>query len=304
MADFLKTCQAIVKYVKKFLEEANFNTPEVNQRLERLNEVAVILSSLEQDGVVNVSQEWLERTRKLCEGLLFGDWMRLTTTMACHSSFFNGVETIKLPSHMQKKVDEVTKYSKKCQDILESTDKIMSSLIEKVGKAKDDNHKGIPDKDIRTLKTDIEDLECNLEISKIYLDSSREAFNQLKSDIDAEAKWNEKVKNISFVAGCLAASITIGGGVLYVSLPVASKMGAVQKFSEFLGGLAPAKLAKFMIGGGLSSTALAFSIYGYLVFYDKKLYETLSAVKGDLREAKTQYYAQKKEFDMKLKKEI
>ena len=121
-----------MKYVKKFLEEANFNTPEVNQRLERLNEVAVILSSLEQDGVVNVSQEWLERTRKLCEGLLFGDWMRLTTTMACHSSFFNGVETIKLPSHMQKKVDEVTKYSKKCQDILESTDKIMRSLIEKV----------------------------------------------------------------------------------------------------------------------------------------------------------------------------
>ena len=84
--------------------------------------------------------------------------------------------------------------------------------ILQVGKAKDDNHKGIPDKDIRTLKTDIEDLECNLEISKIYLDSSREAFNQLKSDIDAEAKWNKKVKNISFVAGCLAASITIGGG--------------------------------------------------------------------------------------------
>ena len=92
--------------------------------------------------------------------------------------------------------------------------------------------------------------------------------------------------------------------MLYVSLPVVSKMGAVQKFSEFLGGLAPAELAKFMIGGGLSSTALAFSIYVYLDFYDKKLYKTLSAVEVDLRIAKTQYYAQKKEFDRKLKKEI
>lgn len=139
MADFLKTCQVGVKSVKQFLEEANFNTLEMNQRLERVNEVALTLSSLIQDGVANVNQEWLEWMRNLCKGLLFGDWMRLTMTMACLSSFLNLVEThqradetFKLPSHMQRKVDEIMKYSKKCQDILESTDKIMCSLIEKV----------------------------------------------------------------------------------------------------------------------------------------------------------------------------
>ena len=84
--------------------------------------------------------------------------------------------------------------------------------ILQVRKAKDDDFKGITDKDIRTLKTDFEDLECNLETSKIYLDSSREAFNQLKSDIDSEKEWNKKVKKISIGAGCLAIAITIGGG--------------------------------------------------------------------------------------------
>ena len=60
-------------------------------------------------------------------------------TIACHSSFFNEVETqqkadetSKLPSHMQTKVDEITEYLKKCQDILKGTDKIIHSLIEKV----------------------------------------------------------------------------------------------------------------------------------------------------------------------------
>lgn len=90
--------------------------------------------------------------------------------------------------------------------------------------------------------------------------------------------------------------------MLHVSLPVASQMGAVQKFSELLGGLAPAEIAKFMIGGGLSSTVLAVSIYCYLDFYDKKLYERLSAVKADLRSAETEYDAQQKKFEMKLKK--
>lgn len=89
--------------------------------------------------------------------------------------------------------------------------------------------------------------------------------------------------------------------MLHVSLPVASQMGAVQKFSELLRGLPPAEIATFMIGGGLSSTVLAVSIYCYLDFYDKKLYEKLSAVKADLRSAETEYYAQQKKFEMRLK---
>ena len=139
MADFSKICQESLESVKQFLEEANANTPEVNQRLERLNEVALILSSSIQDEEVKVNQKWLESMRNLCKRLLFGGWTKLIMTMACHSSFLNGVETqqradetIKLPSHMQKKVDEITKYSKRCQEILERTDEIVHSLIEKV----------------------------------------------------------------------------------------------------------------------------------------------------------------------------
>ena len=139
MTDFSKTCQKSVESVKEFLEEAKANTPEVDQRLKSLNEVVLILSSLIQDEVVDVGQGWLELARNLCKTLLFGDWMRLIMTMACHSSFFNEVETqqkadetSKLPSHMQKKVEEITEYLKKCQDILKSNDKIVHSLIEKV----------------------------------------------------------------------------------------------------------------------------------------------------------------------------
>ena len=121
------------------MEEANASTPEVDQRLKNFNEVVLILSSLIQDAVVGVDQEWPELARNLCKTLFFGDWMRLTMTIACYSSFFNEVETqqkadetSKLPSHMQTKVDEITEYLKKCQDILKGTDKIIHSLIEKV----------------------------------------------------------------------------------------------------------------------------------------------------------------------------
>jgi len=84
--------------------------------------------------------------------------------------------------------------------------------ILQVCKAKNDNFEGIADKDIRTLQTALENLEGDLEASEIYLKSSREAFNELKSDIDAEKKWNDKVKVVTIAAGCLAIAITIGGG--------------------------------------------------------------------------------------------
>ena len=84
--------------------------------------------------------------------------------------------------------------------------------ILQVCKAKNDNSEGIADKDIRTLQTALENLEGDLEASEIYLKSSREAFNELKSDIDAEKKWNDKVKVVTIAAGCLAIAITIGGG--------------------------------------------------------------------------------------------
>ena len=84
--------------------------------------------------------------------------------------------------------------------------------ILQVCKAKNDNFEEIADKDIRTLQTALENLEGDLEASEIYLKSSREAFNELKSDIDAEKKWNDKVKVVTIAAGCLAIAITIGGG--------------------------------------------------------------------------------------------
>lgn len=52
--------------------------------------------------------------------------------------------------------------------------------------AKRNNFKGIPDKDMLTLQMDVEDMECNLKMSKTYLDSAYRAFDQLKSQMDAE----------------------------------------------------------------------------------------------------------------------
>ena len=76
--------------------------------------------------------------------------------------------------------------------------------------AKRNNFKGIPDKDILTLQMDVEDMECNLKMSKTYLDSAYRAFDQLKSQMDAE-KWSHKVKVAAITTGCLAA-LTIDGG--------------------------------------------------------------------------------------------
>ena len=84
MDTFLNTCQISLESVRRFMEEANASTPEVDQRLKNFNEVVLILSSLIQDAVVGVDQEWPELARNLCKTLLFGDWMRLTMTMACH----------------------------------------------------------------------------------------------------------------------------------------------------------------------------------------------------------------------------
>ena len=128
MDAFLETCQICLESVRECLKEAYASTPEV---------------SLIQDAVVDVDQQWPEVARNLCKILLFGDWMRLTMTINIainflYSIFFSEVETqqkveeSKLPSHMQKKVDEITEYLKKCQSVVKRTEKIIHSLIEEV----------------------------------------------------------------------------------------------------------------------------------------------------------------------------
>ena len=57
---------------------------------------------------------------------------------------------------------------------------------------------------------DVEDMGFNLEMSKKYLDSAYQAFNQLKADIDAE-RWSYQVSVAAISTGCLAI-LTIGGG--------------------------------------------------------------------------------------------
>lgn len=57
---------------------------------------------------------------------------------------------------------------------------------------------------------DVEDMECNLEMSKTYLDSASRAFDQLKSDLDAET-WSHQVKVFAIATGCIA-TLMIGGG--------------------------------------------------------------------------------------------
>ena len=138
MADFSETCQKSLKSIKQFLENANAKTPEVDQRLESVNEVVAILSSLIQDEVVGVDQRWPEFARNLCKTVLFGHWIRLIT-MSCHSTFFNGLktqqkadETSKLSPLVQKLVEEITGYLEKCRAISERTDNIIQSLIKKV----------------------------------------------------------------------------------------------------------------------------------------------------------------------------
>lgn len=76
--------------------------------------------------------------------------------------------------------------------------------------AKRANFKGIPDEDIRTLQMDVEDMGYNLEMSKKYLDSAYQAFNQLKADIDAE-RWSHQCSVAAISTGCLTI-LTIGGG--------------------------------------------------------------------------------------------
>lgn len=291
------------------MEEANASTPEVDQRLKNFNEVVLILSSLIQDAVVGVDQEWPELARNLCKTLLFGDWMRLTMTIACHSSFFNEVETqqkadetSKLPSHMQTKVDEITEYLKKCQDILKGTDKIIHSLIEKVREAKRANFKGIPDEDIRTLQMDVEDMGYNLEMSKKYLDSAYQAFNQLKADIDAE-RWSHQVSVAAISTGCLAI-LTIGGVALNVNLPTANQTGAVKNFSERLGELETANLALLGIGGAFGAASLTLFIYTYINSFGKRLDEQLARVQSDLQRAQTEYDVQEIQFNKKLKERM
>lgn len=310
MADFSKTCQKSVESVKQFLKEAEANTPEVDQRLKSLNDVVLILSSLIQDEVVDVDQEGLELARNLCKTLLFGDWMKLIMTMACHSSFFNEVETqqkadetSKLPSHMQKKVEEITEYLKKCRDILKSNDKIVHSLIEKVREAKRTNFKRISDEDIRTLRMDVEDLGCNLKMSKTYLDSAYRAFDQLKSQIDEE-KWSHKVKVAAITTGFVAA-LTICGVVLKVGFPTAKQTGeAVEKISDFLGKLETAQLALLGFAGAIGAGSLGYLIYAYMHSFSEKFDKNLASVESDLQKAQTEYDAQKIQFKKKLKERM
>ncbi|XP_022806533.1 uncharacterized protein LOC111343617 isoform X3 [Stylophora pistillata] len=236
MADFSTTCQTCVESAREFLQLVGACTPEVNQRLTNLKEVSIILSGLIQEPVARVDQQWPNLARNLSKLLMFGGGLELIVRLACHSSIFNQVEAqqkadenSKLPLHLQKKVEEIAEYLEKGQKILNTIDKIMQSLMEKVREAKDTNFKGIRDVDCNALKMDDEDLECELKASKKYLDSAQAALDQFKSDIEAE-KRSHKIKVSAFTTGCLAV-LTIGGVALS---PTISQMGAVQKFSQYI----------------------------------------------------------------------
>lgn len=204
---------------------------------------------------------------------------------------------------MQKKVEEITEYLKKCRDILKSNDKIVHSLIEKVREAKRTNFKRISDEDIRTLRMDVEDLGCNLKMSKTYLDSAYKAIDQLKSQIDEE-KWSHKVKVAAITTGFVAA-VTICGVVLKVGFPTAKQTGeAVKKFSDFVGKLETAQLALLGITGALGATSLSLLIYTYIHSFCKKLDGILASVNSDLQKAQTEYDVQKIQFNEKLEERM
>lgn len=303
MADFSKTCQENLQSVKLFMEKAEAHTPEFDQRLKSLDEVVVILSRLIQGAVVDVDQKWLELARNLCKILLFGDWTRLAMTVASQSTFVNEMEnkqkadeTSKLPSHMQIKVEEIIEYSKKCQDILKGTDKIMHSLIEKVCRAADANFKGNLTEDIPYLQMGIKDLESRLGMSKKYLNSSRVAFDKLRSLMDAE-KWNRNVKFAASATG-FGATMLIGGVAI---LQMANQIGAVQKCGALLGRLGTTQLAALSLGGGLAATSRALYIYYYINSHTKMLDDQLSKVESYLQRAETEYDAQEGRFNDMLK---
>ena len=77
-------------------------------------------------------------------------------------------------------------------------------------RAADANFKGNLTEDIPYLQMGIKDLESRLGMSKKYLNSTRVAFDKLKSLMDAE-KWNHNV-NVAASATGVAATLLIGGG--------------------------------------------------------------------------------------------
>lgn len=307
MADFSTTCQTCVESAREFLQLVGACTPEVNQRLTNLKEVSKILSGLIQEPVARVDQQWPNLARNLSKLLMFGGGLELIVRLACHSSIFNQVEAqqkadenSKLPLHLQKKVEEIAEYLEKGQKILNTIDKIMQSLMEKVREAKDTNFKGIRDVDCNALKMDVEDLECELKASKKYLDSAQAALDQFKSDIEAE-KRSHKIKVSAFTTGCLAV-LTIGGVALS---PTISQMGAVQKFSQYiLGELGTAGLTALGIGLTATAASVALAIYYYIICYCKMLDEQVGKLETDLRKAITEYEVQEMRFKKRVKERM
>ena len=64
--------------------------------------------------------------------------------------------------------------------------------------------------DIPNLQMDIKDLESRLDMSKKYLNSSRVAFDKLKSLMEAEM-WNHNVNVAASFTG-VGAVLVLGGG--------------------------------------------------------------------------------------------
>ena len=88
---------------------------------------------------------------------------------------------------------------------------------------------------------------------------------------------------------------------LVVTLPIASQIGALQKFGALLGRLGTTELAALGLGGGLAATSIAGYIYYYINSYKKMLDDELSKVESYLQRAETEYDAQEGRFNDMLK---
>ena len=88
---------------------------------------------------------------------------------------------------------------------------------------------------------------------------------------------------------------------LEMTLPIANRSGALQKFDAFLGRLEKTELSALGLGGGLAATSITLNIYSYINFYKKKLDDQLSEVESYLRRAETEYDAQEGRFQDMLK---
>lgn len=276
-----------LKSVKGFLLKANEFTKENEHLLEVLAEIAKIL-----EGLVNEKElactdiQRIEKIKKFCESLLFGSLIELIMKIAENFSIMGEIERNQkenkqsnLPEVMQIKYDEVKRYLEKAKGRKEAIDKMLSELVPKIREACRKKFK-IPDEDITDLEMDAEDVNCELEACKKYLEEAEKVIVMLESDINEEL--------LRFGITIVAGAAGVASAVLFA--------GAVSTDLRAVAQQAYARLGTGGFAAASSLAGLSFVLKLGLTIHNhrKSFMSHLETLKSELREAKTEYDITKK----------